>query len=168
MYAIKDNTKSKFFVGITDKQRKFIIQFEFMVVNEKHTNQFIQNLKSNPNKVHDMTREIKRSLKKHIQEKSIKPQIHKIKRITDNNGKTEYNGRTYANNIVALEPGWIRRNFELSESEFYKLVTTVTFDETQHKTYTVTVGRCDLHTPVYKPKFVDMHHNALKKMSRRF
>ena len=32
--------------------------------------------------------------------------------ITDNNGKIENHGRTYANNVVALEPGWIRDNFE--------------------------------------------------------
>ena len=43
-------------------------------------------------------------------------------------------------NVVALEPGWIHENFEFSEPEFYKLVITVTYDETQHKTYTVPVG----------------------------
>ena len=53
---------------------------------------------------------------------------------------TDIHGRTYANNEVAFEPGWIRDNFEFSESEFYKQVTTVTCDETQHKTYTVVVG----------------------------
>ena len=37
----------------------------------------------------------------------------------------------------------------------------VTCDETKHKTYNVTVVRCDLHTSVYVPNFVDMHHNAL-------
>ena len=93
-------------------------------------------------------------------ETSIKPQIHKITCITDNNGKTEYLGRTYENNEFALEPGWIRENFEFSEPEFYKLVTTVTCDETQHKTYTVPVGRWDLHTSVYDPNYVDMHNNA--------
>ena len=54
--------KSNFFVGITDKQRKFIIHPEFMVANHKIADQFIQNLKSNPNKVHDLTGEMKRSL----------------------------------------------------------------------------------------------------------
>ena len=29
------------------------------------------------------------------------------------------------------------------------------------KTYTLPVGRCALHTSVYEPNFVDMHHNAL-------
>ena len=67
--------------------------------------QFIQNLKSNPNKVHDLPSEMKRSLKKQRLEKIIKLQIHKITRITDNNGKTEYHGRTYTNNVVSLEPG---------------------------------------------------------------
>ena len=119
-----------------------------MVANRIISDQFIQNLKSNPNKVHDLLSEMKRSLKKKRLEKSIKLQIHKITRITDNNGKIEYNGRKYANNVVALEPGWICDNFEFCEPEFYKLVTKVTCDETKHKTYTVPVGRCDLHTSV--------------------
>ena len=40
-------------------------------------------------------------------------------------------------------------------------MTTVTFDETQHKTNTVPVGRCALHLSQDEPNFVDMHHNAL-------
>ena len=40
-------------------------------------------------------------------------------------------------------------------------MTTVTCDETQHKTYTVPVGRCALHTSQDEPNFVDMHHNLL-------
>ena len=59
---------------------------------------------------------MKKSLKKQRLETSIKPQIHKITRITDNNGKTEYLGRTYTKNEVALEPGWIRETFEFSET----------------------------------------------------
>ena len=34
-----------------------------MVANHKIADQFIKNLKSNPNKVHDLTGEMKRSLK---------------------------------------------------------------------------------------------------------
>ena len=64
-------------------------------------------------------------------ETSINPQLHKIARITENNGKTKYLGRTYANNEVALEPGLILENFEFSEPNFYKQVTTVTCDETK-------------------------------------
>ena len=94
-------------------------------------------------------------------EKSIKLQIHKITRITDNNGKTECHGRTYENNVVALEPGWICDNFEFCETEFYKLVTTVTCDETKHKTYTVPVEQCAIHTSVYVPNVLDIHHNEL-------
>ena len=56
--------KRKFFVGITNKQRKYIIHPKFMVANQEITDQFIQNLKSNPNKVHDLTGEMKKSLKK--------------------------------------------------------------------------------------------------------
>ena len=54
--------KSKFFVGIKNKQRKFIIHPDFMVANQEITDQFIQNLKSNPHKVHDLTGEMKKSL----------------------------------------------------------------------------------------------------------
>ena len=112
---LKRIQKSKFFVGITVKQIKFIIHPEFMVANHIIADQFIQNLKSNPNKVHDLPSEMKRSLKKQRLEKSIKLQIQKITCITDNNGETEYYGSTYANNVVVLEPGWIRDNFEFCE-----------------------------------------------------
>ena len=40
-------------------------------------------------------------------------------------------------------------------------MTTVTCDETKHKTYTVPVVRCFLHTSVNVPNFLDIHHNAL-------
>ena len=100
--------KSKFFVGITNKQRKFIINPEYMVSNQEITDQFSQNLKSNPNKVHDLTGEVKKTLKKQRLETIIKPQIHKITRITDNIAKTEYHGSTYENNEVALEPVLVR------------------------------------------------------------
>ena len=55
--------KSKFFVGISVKQRKFIIHPKFMVANHIIADQFIQNLKSNPNKVHELPSEMKISLK---------------------------------------------------------------------------------------------------------
>ena len=86
-----------------------------MFANHIIADQFIQNLKSNPNEVHDLPSEMKISLKKQRLKKIIKLQIHKISHITDNNGKTECHGRTYANNVVALEPGWIRDNFEFRE-----------------------------------------------------
>ena len=60
---LKRILKRNFFVGITDKQIKFIIHPEFMVANQKITDQFIQNLKINPNKVHDLPIEMKRLLK---------------------------------------------------------------------------------------------------------
>ena len=97
-------------------------------------------------------------------EKSIKLQIHKITRITESNGKTEYHGKKYANNVVALEPNWIRDNFDFREPKLYKLVTTLTCDETKHKTYTVPVGLCAIHTSVYVLNSVDMHHNALIRL----
>ena len=60
-----------------------------------------------------------------------------------------------------LEQCWIREHFEFSEPDFYKQVTTVTCDETQHKTYIVPVGRCSLHTSQDEPNFLDMNSNAL-------
>ena len=56
--------KIKFFVGITVKQRKFIIHSEFMFANHIIADQFIQNLKRNPNKFHELPIEMMRSLKK--------------------------------------------------------------------------------------------------------
>ena len=85
-----------------------------MVANQEITDQFIHNLKNNPNKVHDLTGEMKKSFKKHILETSIHPQIHKISRITYSNVKTKYGVRTFTNNEVALEKCWIRENFEFS------------------------------------------------------
>ena len=61
---LKRSLKIKFFVGITNKQRKYIIHPDFMVANQEITDHFIQNLKSNPNKVHDLTDEMKKSFKK--------------------------------------------------------------------------------------------------------
>ena len=86
-------------------------------------------------------------------ENSVKHQIHQIMRITSNNGKTEYCGRTYAKNEVVLEPGWISDAFELREPEFYKLVTTVTHDDDSPNIYNVPVGRCDLQTSVDESKY---------------
>ena len=59
---IKRILKRKLFVGITNKQRKYIINPEFIVSNQEITDQFLQNLKSNPNKLHDLTGEMEKSL----------------------------------------------------------------------------------------------------------
>ena len=114
---LKRLLKSKFFVGIKNKQRKYIIHPDFMVANQEITDQFIHNLKSNPNRVHDLTGEIKKSFKKTRLETNILPQIHKISRITDSYGKTKYLGRKFINNEVALEQCWIREKFEFSEPD---------------------------------------------------
>ena len=55
---LKISLKSKFFVGIKNKQRKYIIHPDLMVANQETTDQFIQNIKSNPNKVHDLPSEM--------------------------------------------------------------------------------------------------------------
>ena len=52
---LKRSIKSKFFVGITNKQNIYIIHPDFMVDNEEITDQFSQNLIRIPNKVHLLT-----------------------------------------------------------------------------------------------------------------
>ena len=69
IYVIKENTKKQVLCGITNKQIKFIIHPEFMVSNQENTDQFIQNIKSNPNMVHDLTGEIKKWFLKKIRNK---------------------------------------------------------------------------------------------------
>ena len=68
---LKRLLKRIFFVGITNKQRKYIIYPDFMVANQEITDQFIHNLKSNPTKVHDLTGEMKKKIKKQRLETSI-------------------------------------------------------------------------------------------------
>ena len=86
-------------------------------------------------------------------DKSIKHQIHQIIRITGNNGKTEYRGRTYAKNYVVLELGWISDAFELHEPELYNLVTTVKRDDYNTNIYTVPVGQWDIQTSVDETEY---------------
>ena len=47
------------------------------------------------------------------------------------------------------------------EPYFYKQVTTVRCDETQHKPYIVPVGRCFLNTSQDERNFLDTHSNTL-------
>ena len=99
---LRRNKTSNLFVGITSKKRKFIIHPEFFDANNIISNTSIQNLKSKPNMVHDLSRQIRISLKKQILENSVKHKIHQIVRITSKNDKTEYRGRKYAKNEVVL------------------------------------------------------------------
>ena len=94
-----------------------------MVDKKEITDQFIQNLKRKPNKVHNLTGEMKKSFLKQRLETNILPQIHKVSRITYIYGITTYLGRTFKNNEVPLEQCWIRENFEFSEPDFYKQLT---------------------------------------------
>ena len=59
MCAIKEITEKQ---GLCwdYKQTKYIIHPDFMAANQEITDQFIQNLKSNPNKVYDLTGEMKK------------------------------------------------------------------------------------------------------------
>ena len=108
---LKRSMKSKFFIGITNKQRKYIIHPDFMVENEEIKDQFIQNLKRTPNKVHHLTGAMKKSFKKKRLETNLNPKINKISRITDSYGITTYLGRTFNNMEVKLEPSWMSDNF---------------------------------------------------------
>ena len=99
-------------------------------------------------------------------ETNILPKIHKISRITDSYGKAKYLGRTFTNNEVTLEQYWIHENFEFSEPDLYKQVTTARCDETRHKTYTVRVGRCSLNTSQEKHNYLDMHSNAFTSLGK--
>ena len=66
-------------------------------------------------------------------ETNIRPQIHKILRITDSYGITTYLGRTFNNNEVPLEQCWICEIFEFSEPDFYKKVPMARCDDTDIK-----------------------------------
>ena len=149
---LKISMKSKFFVGIANKQRKYIIHPDFTDDNEEITYQFIRNLKRIPNKVHHLTGAMKKSFKKQRLETNFNPQIHKISRIIDSYGITTYLGRTFNNMEVPLEPSWMSDNFDFSEPDFYKQVTDRGISLTGHKTYTVPVGRCSLNTSQEKQK----------------
>ena len=99
-------------------------------------------------------------------ETNILPQIHKISHITDSYGITKYLGRTFKNNEVALEPGWIRENFDFSEPDFYEQVTMARSDDTRHKTYNVPVGRCSLNTSQEKHNYLYMDSKAFTSLGK--
>ena len=61
MYAIKEITEEQVLCWDYKQTNKNIIHPNFMVDNKEITNQFIQNLKSNPKKVHNLTGEMKKS-----------------------------------------------------------------------------------------------------------
>ena len=98
---LKRSTKSKFFVGIKNKQTKYVIHPDCMIDNEEITDQFIQNLRRIPNKVHHLTGVMKKSLKNQRLGTNINTQIHKISRITHIYGITTYLGRKFNNMEVS-------------------------------------------------------------------
>ena len=57
-------TTRKLFVGITFKERKFIIQPEYFDAKNIFSHPFINNLTSKPNMVQDLSRQMKIALKK--------------------------------------------------------------------------------------------------------
>ena len=110
---------------------------------------------------HDLPRQMRISLLKQLLDNSVKHKIHQIVCITSNNGKPEYRERTYAKNDVILKPGWISDAFELSEPEFYKIVTTVECDDDSKNIYTVPIVQCNLQTSADEYKYEEIHHNTL-------
>ena len=60
MYAIKEITERQVLRWDYKQTKNYIIYPDFMVANQEITDQFIQNIKSNPNKVHDLTGEMKK------------------------------------------------------------------------------------------------------------
>ena len=94
------------------------------------------------------------------------PQIHKISSITDSYGITTYLGRTLKKNKVALEKRWIREHFEFIEPDLYKQVKNPRSDLTQHRTYTVPVGRCFQNTSQEKHNYLDMHSKAFTSLGK--
>ena len=67
--------------------------------------------------VHDLSRKMKKSLKKQILENSFKQQIHQKIRITSTNGKTDTMEGDILKNEVVLESSWISDAFDLREPE---------------------------------------------------
>ena len=64
MYAFKETTKKQVLCWYYKQTKEiYLIHPEFMVANQEITDQFNQNLKINPKKVHDSTGEMKKSLK---------------------------------------------------------------------------------------------------------
>ena len=61
---LKISLKSKFFVGITNKRKRYKIHPNFMDDKKEITDQFIENIKRKPNKVHNLTGEMKKLFKK--------------------------------------------------------------------------------------------------------
>ena len=61
MYAIKEITEEQVLCWDYKQTKKNIINPDFMVDNKEITDQFIQNLKRKPNKVHNLEGEMKKS-----------------------------------------------------------------------------------------------------------
>ena len=61
--SFKRKTEIRFFVGITDKKGKFIIHAEYSDANNIFSYPFFQNLKHKPNRVHDLSKQVKKALK---------------------------------------------------------------------------------------------------------
>ena len=153
MRASKDKDNKQVIFWYYLQKRKFIIHPECFDSNNIFSHLFIQNINHKLILVHDLSIQMKISLKKYTLKNIFNDQIHQIIRITSNNDKTEYRGRAYAKNEVVIEPGWISNDFEWREPEFYKIVTTITFGYDSQNIYTVAVGRCNELKSVDESKY---------------
>ena len=111
---LKINTTIKFFVGITVKGRKFIIDAEYFDAKNIFSHQFIQNLKHIPNVVQDLSKPTKKVLRRQIFENSVEQKVHQIKKSLARMVKNTVDGRIQKN-MFLLEIGWISNDFEFRE-----------------------------------------------------
>ena len=63
MYAFEEINEEQVLHWDYKQTKKYIIHPDFMVDNEEITDQFIQNIKRTPNKVHHLTGAMKKSIK---------------------------------------------------------------------------------------------------------
>ena len=93
---LKIKRTSKFFVSITVKGRKFIINAEYFDAKNVFSHRFIQNLKHRPSVAQYLTTPMQKALKKEIPENIVEQQVHQIQKINGRNGKKKTHGWAYA------------------------------------------------------------------------
>jgi hypothetical protein len=126
---LKTNVRSKFFVGITGKGRKFIVHEKFFNSNTIFSFHFIQNVKKNSNEEHKLTAAMKAKLKKQRLLYSVNYQIIRIAKTTDKNKAIVYKGWSLKEAGVLLDLEWIEENFKVREPEFYNALTNSKVDK---------------------------------------
>eukprot|EP00978_Attheya_sp_CCMP212_P022812 scaffold68740_cov63-Attheya_sp.AAC.1 len=136
---LQTNKKSKFFVGVTAKGRKFIVHEEYFDSNKIFSFPFLANVKKNSNVDHKLTSAMKQKLKKQRLLYSVHYQIVRIAKVTDKNKATVYRGWSLKEVSVILDLYWIEENFKIREPEFYNALTSSKEDEV---ILPVPIGKC--------------------------